>query len=59
MVDNISLKLLLVDTFSEESFFNTSVYIIDCVWELYVVVGSDARGRRQDIRLALRAALVG
>jgi hypothetical protein len=52
-------KLVQVDSFLEESCFNTSIYIIDCVWELYVMVGSDGRGRRQDIRLALKIALVG
>lgn len=46
-----------VDSFLEESSFHTSVYIIDCVWEVYVMVGIDARGHRQDIGLALRVAL--
>lgn len=53
------IKLCPVDSFLEESSFHTSVYIIDCVWEVYVMVGIDARGHRQDIGLALRVALVG
>lgn len=34
------------------------VYILDCVWEYFVVVGSDARQKRKDIRLALDIARV-
>jgi hypothetical protein len=29
------------------------------VWEIYIIVGSNARGRRKDIRLAINVALVG
>ena len=47
-----------MDTFSGENSFHSSVYILDCVWELYVMVGSDARGHRQDIRLGVKVALV-
>ncbi|KAI0675065.1 hypothetical protein C8Q78DRAFT_965332 [Trametes maxima] len=36
--------------------FRQSVHLIDCVWELFVLVGSEARGRRLDIRLALSIA---
>ncbi|KAI0093192.1 hypothetical protein BDY19DRAFT_922571 [Irpex rosettiformis] len=35
---------------------HSSVHIFDCIWEIFVVVGSDARGHREDIRLALSAA---
>ena len=34
----------------------TSIFIFDCIWELFVLVGSDARGKRKDIRLALSVA---
>ncbi|KAI0320894.1 hypothetical protein OF83DRAFT_1168897 [Amylostereum chailletii] len=34
----------------------SSVFVIDCTWELFVLVGKDARGQRQDIRIALAAA---
>ncbi|THV02373.1 hypothetical protein K435DRAFT_351754 [Dendrothele bispora CBS 962.96] len=33
-----------------------NVFIIDCVWELFVLVGRKARGNRDDIRLALSVA---
>jgi len=33
-----------------------SVYIIDCVWEYFVLVGQKARSRRLDIRLAISIA---
>ncbi|KAH9895002.1 hypothetical protein C8Q73DRAFT_482882 [Cubamyces lactineus] len=36
--------------------FSDSVFLVDCVWELFVLVGSGARGRRLDIRLALSIA---
>ncbi|KAI0645465.1 hypothetical protein C8Q79DRAFT_1001065 [Trametes meyenii] len=36
--------------------FHQSVHVMDCVWELFVLVGSEARGRRLDIRLALSIA---
>lgn len=42
----------------EENAQNKSVYIIDCVWEHFVLVGHDARGDRVDIRLALDTARV-
>lgn len=32
------------------------VHLLDCVWEFFVLVGSDARGKRTDIRLALSVA---
>lgn len=34
------------------------VQLVDCVWELFVVVGSEARAQRRDIRIALHAASV-
>ncbi|KAI0365644.1 hypothetical protein BV20DRAFT_953838 [Pilatotrama ljubarskyi] len=42
-----------VDTFGSQPEFSQSVYLLDCVWELFVLVGSEARGQRLDIRLAL------
>lgn len=35
------------------------VHVLDCIWEFFVLVGSGARGRRKDIRLALSVAKVG
>ncbi|KAI0695962.1 hypothetical protein C8T65DRAFT_664443 [Cerioporus squamosus] len=36
--------------------FSQAVFLVDCVWELFVVIGSEARGRRLEIRLALSVA---
>ncbi|CDO74347.1 hypothetical protein BN946_scf184645.g3 [Trametes cinnabarina] len=36
--------------------FNNFIYLVDCVWELFVLVGSEARGQRSNIRLALSVA---
>lgn len=46
-----------VETFSERSFNQQSAYILDCIWELFVLVGTEARDRRQDIRLAINVAV--
>jgi len=35
-----------------------SIYIIDCIWELFVLVGATARGDRMNIEAALSAAKV-
>lgn len=35
---------------------HASVFILDCIWEFFVLVGNDARGKRRDIRLALSVA---
>ena len=35
-----------------------SIYIIDCIWELFVLVGATARGDRINIKVALSAAKV-
>jgi len=35
-----------------------SIYIIDCIWELFVLVGAAARGDRINIKAALSAAKV-
>lgn len=33
-----------------------SVFVVDCVWELFVLVGQSARTQRQNIRLAISVA---
>ncbi|KAJ8468524.1 hypothetical protein ONZ51_g9590 [Trametes cubensis] len=45
-----------ISAFPAQQQFNNAVYLVDCVWELYVLVGSEARGRRLEIRLALSIA---
>lgn len=47
-----------VEFWSDEANPAQSVYIINCIWELFVLVGSNARGKRQDIRLAFETAKV-
>lgn len=37
---------------------HNQVYLIDCSWEFFVLVGKDARAKRRDIRTALAAAMV-
>lgn len=57
LIHNFS-KVTAVDWMSSEASFHESVYIIDCIWEFYVVVGSDARSHKQDIELAINVAIV-
>ncbi|KAH9176448.1 hypothetical protein EDB89DRAFT_1941539 [Lactarius sanguifluus] len=45
-----------VPAFATQSDVASSVYLTDCIWELFVLVGVKARGSRQDIRLALSSA---
>ncbi|THG99521.1 hypothetical protein EW026_g2852 [Hermanssonia centrifuga] len=35
---------------------HSHIFILDCVWEYFVLVGSEARGKRKDIRIALNVA---
>ena len=34
------------------------MFLVDCIWELFVLVGSEARGRRLEVRLAVHLAEV-
>ncbi|KAI0266864.1 hypothetical protein BC834DRAFT_873918 [Gloeopeniophorella convolvens] len=42
-----------VPSFSGELNVDLSVYLIDCIWEVFVLVGTKARASRQDIALAV------
>ncbi|KAK0454925.1 hypothetical protein EV421DRAFT_1699786 [Armillaria borealis] len=44
-----------ISSFTQQS-PTTSVFVVDCVWELFVLVGQDARTQRQNIRLAISVA---
>ncbi|KAJ7783303.1 hypothetical protein B0H16DRAFT_1658611 [Mycena metata] len=46
-------KLLPVQSLHQEQSAHTSILIMDCVFEFFVLVPSRARGKRRDIRLAL------
>ncbi|KAF8161209.1 hypothetical protein B0H34DRAFT_796031 [Crassisporium funariophilum] len=45
-----------VEFISMEEDIPGSIYLINCVWELFVLVGQQARGNRKAIRLALDIA---
>lgn len=45
-----------VQSFHAEESPHTSVYIMDCVFEFFVLIPSGARGKRRDISLALSMA---
>ncbi|TFK54070.1 hypothetical protein OE88DRAFT_1675469 [Heliocybe sulcata] len=47
----------LVPSFTAEEAVSSCVYIIDCIWEFFVLVGSEARGKREDIKLALSTVM--
>ncbi|PBK91545.1 hypothetical protein ARMGADRAFT_1013942 [Armillaria gallica] len=44
-----------ISSFTQQS-PTASVFVVDCVWELFVLVGQDARTQRQNIRLAISVA---
>ncbi|KAJ7251553.1 hypothetical protein B0H12DRAFT_1234182 [Mycena haematopus] len=46
-----------VQSFRQEQTPHISVYILDCVFEFFVLIPSGARGKRRDIRLALSTAM--
>lgn len=52
-------QVISVDFISLEKRLQNSVYIINCIWELFVLVGKEARSNRRAIRLALDTATVG
>ncbi|KAJ7497417.1 hypothetical protein FB451DRAFT_1120918 [Mycena latifolia] len=45
-----------VQSFHKEQSPHSSIYIMDCVFEFFVLVPSGARGKRRDINLALSVA---
>ncbi|KAF5317005.1 hypothetical protein D9611_003938 [Ephemerocybe angulata] len=49
-------QLSAVEFYSDEANPCHSIYLVNCIWELFVIVGPNARGNRQDIRLALDIA---
>ncbi|PFH50904.1 hypothetical protein AMATHDRAFT_75292 [Amanita thiersii Skay4041] len=50
-------SICFVSSFASEKNLSESVYVIDCIWEFFVLVGKQARGHRQNIRLGLDIAL--
>ncbi|KAK7005621.1 hypothetical protein R3P38DRAFT_3038596 [Favolaschia claudopus] len=45
-----------VHSFRQQSAPHRSVYVLDCVFEFFILVPSGARGKRRDIRLAISVA---
>ena len=52
-------QVIPVDFIMREGRLHDFVYIIDCVWEIYIMVGCNARDHEADIEFALRIASVG
>ncbi|KAJ4483287.1 hypothetical protein J3R30DRAFT_1756881 [Lentinula aciculospora] len=34
----------------------TMIHLVDCIWEFFIIIGSEARAQRQSIRIALHVA---
>ncbi|KDR75771.1 hypothetical protein GALMADRAFT_226417 [Galerina marginata CBS 339.88] len=51
--DNSNTPVSAVEFISMEQDLQKSVYVINCLWEFFVLVGKGARGNRRDIRFAL------
>jgi hypothetical protein len=47
-----------VHNFASEKDLHSTVYIVDCVWELFVLVGKEARAKAFDIRVAVSVTQV-
>jgi hypothetical protein len=52
------MQFTTVPAFFTQSNIDLSVYLLDCIWELFVIVGTNARKARRDIRLALSTGRV-
>ncbi|KAH7924624.1 hypothetical protein BV22DRAFT_1034934 [Leucogyrophana mollusca] len=46
-----------VSPLSSGTLLQGSVYIVDCVWEFFVLVGKEARAQRQNIKLAVQTVM--
>ncbi|KIK67282.1 hypothetical protein GYMLUDRAFT_1019883 [Collybiopsis luxurians FD-317 M1] len=58
VVDKDKVRFLIVKSVDSMKMRDVSfgVHVVDCIWEFFVLVGSEARSQRQDIRLALHVA---
>ncbi|KAL1673762.1 hypothetical protein EV122DRAFT_221985 [Schizophyllum commune] len=50
---NVDPRVWLVEDGASKS----SVFVVDCIWEYFVVVGHEARGKRKEIRQAVTVAM--
>jgi len=51
-------QVIPVEFMSMEQHIQESVYVINCIWELFVLVGKNARGHRKTIRWAVELSKV-
>ncbi|KAF8441565.1 hypothetical protein L210DRAFT_3398836 [Boletus edulis BED1] len=56
-ITNLETPIRPVPTVFAETIQQESVYIIDCFWEFFVLVGKDARAKRSDITLGINTAM--
>lgn len=57
-LSNADAPVRPVSVLSAGIILQESVYVIDCCWEFFVLVGKRARGKRADITLAVNTAMV-
>jgi hypothetical protein len=55
---NSSAQMEYLRILPDSAGLNLAVYLLDCYWETFVLVGKDARAQRRDISLALTTAKV-
>lgn len=55
-VEDGATKVTLVKAFATNPDFKSSVYVVDCIWEYFVVIGDEARGKRKEIRQGIAVA---
>ena len=58
VADAWTVQVRAIASFPAPAEFARSVFLVDCVWELFVLVGNEARSKRLEIRLALAVAEV-
>ncbi|EGO00036.1 hypothetical protein SERLA73DRAFT_180416 [Serpula lacrymans var. lacrymans S7.3] len=56
-IGNTDSVICPVPSLSSEILPQEAVYIMDCIWEFFVLVGREARAKRQDIKLAINTAM--
>jgi len=57
-IDASSASVEPVRSFIQGPSVKSSVFVADCVWEIYVIVGFKARANRADIRFGIEVATV-
>lgn len=52
------IKVISIPFISMEQDFQKSIYLLDCIWEIFVMVGKEARSNKEAIRFALDVGMV-